>query len=500
MICRMIIADPDQSHAEALAAYLERLDYETTVAVSAEQLQTLFAENSPDLVLVDAGLIKDGLDEFLIEMKRRRPLTQLIVLFHPEILDHALASPQKNVFGFIPKPVKSLVLEHLLLQARQTIALLSQLDRTQQELQDLRHTQKRYRQLFDEMPCYLSVQNRDLRITASNRLFKAHFGDEIGCHCYQVYKHRDAPCRECPVVATFEDGEAHQTEEVVTSKTGTPYNVLTWTAPIRDPGGRIIQVMEMATDITKIRKLQDHLTSLGLMIGSMSHGVKGMLTALDGAVYQLESGLARNDGSRIASAVGETREMVDRINTMVLQILFYAKSRELNYEIVALTDLNAAIESGVRPMAIKNGVALDLSLAPNLGAIEIDSHWMQIALINLVENAIDACVDTPDPNRKEVAIRFGPDGDKGILIEVRDNGKGMDQETREKVFTLFFSSKGSKGTGLGLFIAHHVVTLHGGSIQVDSAPGKGTCFEIRLPRAVQVIKPAPWPTHPGLCI
>ncbi len=76
-------------------------------------------------------------------------------------------------------------------------------------------------------------------------------------------------------------------ETVVTTKNGEQKNMLVWSAPLRNAYGEIKQVMEMSTDITEIRRLQDHLTSLGFMLGSMSHGVKGMLTALDGGLYRL---------------------------------------------------------------------------------------------------------------------------------------------------------------------------------------------------------------------
>ena len=66
-------------------------------------------------------------------------------------------------------------------------------------------------------------------------------------------------------------------------------------------------------------------------------------------------------------------------------------------------------------------------------------------------------------------------------MQVEDNGMGMDQETREKIFSLFFSSKGIKGTGLGLFISNKIVDKHGGTIEVDSEPGRGTRFLVRLP-------------------
>ena len=72
-----------------------------------------------------------------------------------------------------------------------------------------------------------------------------------------------------------------------------------------------------------------------------------------------------------------------------------------------------------------------------------------------------------------------------IHFEIKDNGIGMDQETKEKAFHLFFSSKGSEGTGLGLFIANKIAAAHGGKIQIDSAPNRGTHFVISIPRQRQ---------------
>jgi signal transduction histidine kinase len=69
-----------------------------------------------------------------------------------------------------------------------------------------------------------------------------------------------------------------------------------------------------------------------------------------------------------------------------------------------------------------------------------------------------------------------------VLFRISDNGVGMDRETMDNMFTLFFSSKGSRGTGLGLFISNEIVQQHGGSIRVESAPGRGTEFKITIPR------------------
>ena len=105
-------------------------------------------------------------------------------------------------------------------------------------------------------------------------------------------------------------------------------------------------------------------------------------------------------------------------------------------------------------------------------------------LVNLLENSLDACrVDHRKPAHR-VTFKVGSDTDH-IHFEVEDNGIGMDRETREKIFTLFFSSKGTEGTGLGLFIANNIARAHGGSIAVESEIDKGTHFLVRIPKRRQ---------------
>jgi PAS domain S-box-containing protein len=157
----------------------------------------------------------------------------------------------------------------------------------------LRESRERYRQLFEEVPCYISIQDRDLQILEANRRFREDFGDYLGRKCYQVYMHRSEECTPCAVKQTFQDGQVHQTEEVVTSKKGEQVDVLVYTAPIRDARGQIRSVMEMGANITQIRHLQSQLTDLGLVISSISHGIKGLLTGLDGGIYLVNSGMEK---------------------------------------------------------------------------------------------------------------------------------------------------------------------------------------------------------------
>jgi PAS domain S-box-containing protein len=347
--------------------------------------------------------------------------------------------------------------------------------------EELRTAEQKFQQLFDEAPCYISVQDRSFKITAANRRFKEDFGEDIGGHCFEVYKHRNEHCPECPVAKTFSDGTPHQSEMVVTSKSGEQYNVLIWTAPLRDGSGNITEVMEMSTNITQIRQLQDHLSSLGMLIGSVSHGIKGLLTGLDGGMYLVSSGFAKEDQEKIKEGWETVRLMAGRIRKMVLDILYYAKERELQWEKVdALkfaNDLAGTVEAKFQGQSIEFVRETD----PALGTFEIDPGIVHSALVNILENAADACAEDKEKNSHKVVFGAKQD-DTHIIFDVQDNGMGMDRETRENMFTLFFSSKGQKGTGLGLFISNKIIRQHGGSIHVESEPGKGAHFCIKIPK------------------
>ncbi len=228
-------------------------------------------------------------------------------------------------------------------------------------------------------------------------------------------------------------------------------------------------------------ELQDHLSSLGLMIGSISHGIKGLLTGLDGGMYLLDSGIAKQSREQVQEGLDVVKIMVERIRKMVMDILYYAKERNLSWERVKVLSFAKEVTLTVEPKLKKHGLALVCEFDPSLDEFEIDPGSVHAALINILDNAVEACLN--DPSKKEHRIVFSVKEDADhILLVVSDNGIGMDAETRDKIFTLFFSSKGKKGTGLGLFISDRIIKQHGGLIEVSSAPGRGSKFTIRIPK------------------
>lgn len=346
--------------------------------------------------------------------------------------------------------------------------------------EELRNTQQLYRQLFDETPCAIALVNPDLTIAAANRRFRKEFGEHEGALCHRACHGRNDPCPECPALLTFKDGQSHRLETQFLTCGGGRINALVWTAPIRDAQDRVVQVLELAADITEVRRLQEHLTSLGMLIASLSHGIKGLLTALDGAMYKVNSGLAKGDQTRLTDGWESVTQLVGRIKGMVMDILFWARKRDMNIQDLDVAELLGGVADSAGPKAEKLGVSFVREFQSGLGRLVGDPSVLAPALVNLLENAVDACVqDTAKKEHRVVFRAYRKDED--LVVEVEDNGIGMDRETLEKLFSVFFSTKGSKGTGLGLFIVRKAVDQHGGDIEADSEQGKGSVFRVFLP-------------------
>jgi len=228
-------------------------------------------------------------------------------------------------------------------------------------------------------------------------------------------------------------------------------------------------------------ELQDHLSSLGLMIGSISHGIKGLLTGLDGGMYLLNTGFSTENSDRIREGWDIVRFMVERIRKMILDILFYAKKRELNWEQINAVGFAEDVARVVEPKIKNHGIEFVRDFEESVGGLEIDAGYIHAAMVNILDNAVDACLKDKSKDSHKIVFSVRQ-AENFILFDISDNGIGMKQETVEKLFRLFFSTKGSKGTGFGLFISNQIIQQHGGSISVKSSPNKGTTFTIRIPK------------------
>ncbi|MEG1609560.1 MAG: PAS domain-containing sensor histidine kinase, partial [Bilophila sp.] len=345
--------------------------------------------------------------------------------------------------------------------------------------EELRMTRERFRQLFEESPCHIAVIDNEHRIQEANKAFKKTFGEPGGKQCYEVFAGSAARCEDCPMQATTNTG---QVEKVVLDQQGRPLTMLVWTTPLRDTSGAVRECIEMSVDISELRQLQDRLSSLGLLMGSTAHGIKGMLTALDGTVYRIGSGIAKGDAVRIEDSLRDLRQMVSKLRKLVLDILYFSKERQLETSRIDPVELVRSVAATVTDRASESGVELEVKAEEDTGCLDADGAILHAALVNLVENAIDACrADSKTPHQVRLTVRRMQEQ---IEFRISDNGTGMPEEIRAKLFTLFFSSKGSGGTGIGLYVSRQIVLQHAGRIEVESTLGEGSTFIVSIPGAL----------------
>jgi len=337
----------------------------------------------------------------------------------------------------------------------------------------LRESQEKYRLLFEEVPCFISIQDKELRILEANRMHREAFGTSYGSKCFEVYKHRKSECEPCIIQQTFKDGQIHTQEEVVTSRDEKRMNVMVYAAPIRDAQGNIEKVVEMSADITQLRQLQDKLSSVGLLIGTISHGIKGLLNGLDGGIYLVNSGLKKDDRDRIDQGWEIASRNIRRIRSMVMDILYYAKDREPQWEDLSAREVIEDVCGLFEERAKRQNIEFKCHINTDNGKFEADRSAVRSLLLNLLDNSLDACRIDKKKTDHTIIFEAKSESEK-IIFAISDNGIGMDRETREKALSLFFSSKGAGGTGLGLFIANKIAQSHGGAIEIHSTENKGS--------------------------
>jgi histidine kinase len=221
------------------------------------------------LGVLDIGLSLESLDQEILATKQK------IIFFATLIFLGVTAIVAGCIVYFVNRPIRRLVSATKQLARgdyEQEVQVITQdeigdlslsFDEMRKNIRDQAHayqkSKEEYQTLFEEVPCQISVQDRDFRITQVNRVFEERFGDCQGEYCYRAYKGREEKCSVCPVERTFQDGQPHSSEEVVVRKDGTLAYVLAFTSPIFDEGGEVVAAMEMATDITQVRLLEQEL-------------------------------------------------------------------------------------------------------------------------------------------------------------------------------------------------------------------------------------------------
>ncbi len=225
------------------------------------------------------------------------------------------------------------------------------------------------------------------------------------------------------------------------------------------------------------RLLAERLATVGQTVAGMAHCVKNILNGLRAGSYIIDQNLSDETPDALKRGWAMVKRNMQILSDIVLDMLAYTKKRKPLYQDCAIGDLCKDIVDLLEEQA--RGKNVRLETRSEIETVCVDESGIRRCLINLAGNAVDACADREDA-RVELVVEPG-DGDGQFTIRVRDNGCGMGPETRDKVFDPFFSTKGGKGTGLGLAVTKKIVQEHGGTIRVGSTVGVGTEFALLLP-------------------
>jgi signal transduction histidine kinase len=223
----------------------------------------------------------------------------------------------------------------------------------------------------------------------------------------------------------------------------------------------------------------ERLAAVGQTIAAMSHHIKNIMQGVRFGADMVRTALKEDDRDLLGKGWKLVERNQARIDELILDMLSYSKEREPSLEPTDLNKLCEDVLEVVRGRAEARGVELEWRVGSGVNAVPCDPDGIHRAVLNIVSNAIDAVEDRATPKVGVQAI-LEPPGDWAKVIIV-DNGPGIPAESYEDIFRPFVSTKGSRGTGLGLPVSRKILREHGGDIQVQSVLDKGTKFTLRIP-------------------
>jgi len=221
----------------------------------------------------------------------------------------------------------------------------------------------------------------------------------------------------------------------------------------------------------------ERLAAAGETVALLSHHIKNLLHALGAGIDVVEMGLNREDLQKAKDGWPLVQRNLERINGLILNMLAFSKSREPLLENVNVNHVLGECVELIERQADERDVAVmrDLDDVPPIPA---DAAGLNRAFLNLINNALDAV----ENGRGIVTVASKYDSmHRNVVVRVIDNGSGIPPDDIDHIFTPFYSSKGHRGTGLGLAVAKKVIEEHHGKIEVASEPGSGATFTVTLP-------------------
>lgn len=241
-------------------------------------------------------------------------------------------------------------------------------------------------------------------------------------------------------------------------------------------------------NLTEIKKLEkelvqsERLAAIGQTISGLAHHIKNILLGLKGGSYVMDIGLKNENTVKLKDGWQTIKNNIDRTSNLVQDLLTYSKERKPKFINCHPNKIVEDVDNLIKDHAKKQNIAIIKQLDPNIDEVAMDPEIIHRSVLNLVSNSIDACLEVENTSRVlTIHLITRAKNNNRLCFEIKDNGIGMNKKEIENVFAPFYSTKGGKGTGLGLMVTAKLIEEHKGTIHIESEQGKGTSFIITLP-------------------
>jgi two-component system NtrC family sensor kinase len=497
---KILIVDDEPAIVRVLANYLCSDGYDVLSAHNGEEALAVFRSASPEIVLTDIKM--PGMDgiEVLRKIKALQPSTEVIIMAAHGDIDYAIEALRHGASDFLNKPIGNEALSIALARTKEKFTIRRQLKAYTVNLENKVYnaTRELRRQFNFRQKLILSATDA---IVASDENFQVvvfnpgaerifgYTGPEViqRAGIMEFLPQGTTEKFNLMTNSPSKSGGLQWQETTIISKDGT-------TIPVRFFGtlllekGAIMGMVAFFQDIREIKRLEEELVAserlaaVGQMVAGLAHGVKNILHGLEGGHYLVDLGIKKGNTSSLTTGWDMLKRNIGRMSVLAMDLLNYSKERVPEFKTCCPNEIAGDVCELLSENALAAGVQIVKEFDSKIDTVQMDPDTIHSALTNLLTNAIDACLfDEPTSKHFQVNVKTALRNNGWIEFQVEDNGTGMNAEVQEKLFTSFFSTKGHRGTGLGLHVTRKLVEEHYGTIRVRSQPGKGTCFIIRLP-------------------
>jgi len=428
-------------------------------------------------------------------IERTRELTLVDPIEGDELIFEVITSPAIN-YRIGAKGTVS-VLKNVTDLRRVTEELSANIQRLQSADQEIRLERDRLDLVLRNVPNPIIVVDNMNEIVSMNaaaeRLFKPPHDPLIQSRRAQVARRNDAKFTSFLAQLSLDPGVRRSGELRLSDvDTGEELEMQVSANEVRDPVGATVATVSVMQDVGRLRELErrrleqalfdsEKLAATGRLAASIAHEINNPLEAIQNALYLLVKRIPADDPN--AQFLGIAMKETERMSRILRQMLgFYRPAADL-----APTDLNALIEEAealVTKRLRERNVKIERQLQPDLPKVMASADQIKQVILNLILNAAEAM---PKGGLVTVSTESHRDAASGFIrtdavrVQVADTGPGIAEEYLPHIFEPFFSTKGEKGTGLGLWVSLGIAQSHGGRLQVRNRPGGGTVFSMTLP-------------------